>query len=102
MNDHGEVDLNEAEMCAITPLQQVMTFYTLNGYFHTSSASSRYFKAFPDLKKEKPDMIDRHAAQLRQKVLEQRAKGLGSSEGLDEDHVRVAWPMGLMMIRKKE
>lgn len=81
-------------------LQQVMTFETLNGYFHTSSASNRYFKAHPELKKEKPDMIDRHSTRLRQTVLQDRAKGLGNKEGLDDDHVRVAWPLGLMMIRK--
>lgn len=79
-----------------------MTFDTLNGYFHTSSASSRYFKIFPELKKEKPDMIDRHTEKLRECVLKERAqKEDGNPEGLDDDHVRVAWPLGLMMIRKK-
>jgi hypothetical protein len=78
-----------------------MTFETLNGYFHTSSASSRYFKAFPELKKEKPDMIDRHTEKLRASVLKERAQKNGNPEGLDDDHIRVAWPLGLMMIRKR-
>jgi hypothetical protein len=78
-----------------------MTFKTLNGYFHTSSASMRYSKSFPELKKEKPDFIDRHSDRLRSRVLEERAQGVGNAEGLDDDHVRVAWPLGLMMIRKK-
>lgn len=77
-----------------------MTFETLNGYFHTSSASSRYFKAFPELKEEKPDMIDKHVKLLRKEVLEERKAGIGSEEGLDDEHIRVAWPLGLMMIRR--
>lgn len=82
-------------------LQQVMTFDQLNGYFHTSSASLRYFKAVPSLGMEKPDLIDRHADLLRAKVLQERADGVGCEEGLDDDHIRVAWPLGLMMVRKR-
>lgn len=81
-------------------LQQLITFEALNGYFHTSSASMQYFKKNPDLQAEKPDMIDRHVEQLRNQVLQERANGIGTEEGLDDDHVRIAWPLGLMMIRK--
>ena len=77
-----------------------MTFADLNGYFHTSSASSRYFKAFPELKDEKPDMIDRHTEKLREAVLKERAEKDSNVEGLDDNHIRVAWPLGIMMIRK--
>lgn len=94
-------DTSEFFHSLICLLQQVMTFDTLNGYFHTSSASSRYFKEHPELKKEKPDMIDRHSTRLRQLVLQDRAKGIGSQEGLDDNHIRVAWPLGLIMIQKK-
>lgn len=81
-------------------MQQVITFEALNGYFHTSSASAKYFKKYPDLQAEKPDLIDRHVEQLRTRVLEERASGIGTDEGLDDNHVRIAWPLGLMMIRK--
>jgi hypothetical protein len=78
----------------------VITFEALNGYFHTSSASARYFKKFPDLQAEKPDLIDRHTEQLRAQVLKERANGIGTKEGLDDNHIRIAWPLGLMMIRR--
>lgn len=80
--------------------QHLKSFEDLNGYFHTSSASSRFFKQHPHLQQEKPDMIDRHTNRLREQVLKERSKGIGTQEGLDDDHVRVAWPLGLMMIRK--
>ncbi|UZJ53050.1 hypothetical protein CBS101457_002370 [Exobasidium rhododendri] len=81
-------------------MEQVITFDALNGYFHTSSASMQYFKKNPDLQAEKPDLIDRHVERLRNLVLQERSKGVGIEEGLDDDHIRIAWPLGLMMIRK--
>ncbi|CEH19384.1 Methyltransferase [Ceraceosorus bombacis] len=88
-------------------MSQPMSFSSLNSYFHTSSASSRYkaqhpssFVAGQDKAAAAADMIDLHVQKLREAVLRQRAQGMGTQEGLDDDHVRVAWPLGLMMIRK--
>lgn len=81
--------------------QTVFTFAQLENYFRTSSASARYFKEHAAAKAEKPDMIERHVAKLRAAVLQAREGGVGVEEGLDSEHVRVAWPLGLMMIRKR-
>lgn len=45
-------------------------------------------------------MIDRHTERIRDAVLQERSKGIGTDERLDDDHIRVAWPLGLMMIRR--
>lgn len=46
-------------------------------------------------------MIDKHVKKLKEAVLQERKDGV-EADGLDDDHVRVAWPLGVMMIRKKE
>lgn len=63
----------------------------------------RYYKAHPERKSENPDMIERHVAKLRADILQQRKEDGQSTnaEGLDDEHVRIAWPLGLMMIRKR-
>ncbi|PWN35539.1 S-adenosyl-L-methionine-dependent methyltransferase [Meira miltonrushii] len=81
-------------------MELVRSFDDINGYFRTSSALSRYYKAHPEAKGQKPDMIDKHVEKLREAVLQER-KGGAQADGLDDDHVRVAWPLGVMMIRKK-
>lgn len=79
-----------------------MSFERLNNYFHTSSASAAYFKAHPQEAQEKPDMIERHVAELKSRVLDERRQGkVAFDDGLDDEHVRVAWPLGLMMIRRR-
>ena len=45
-------------------------------------------------------MIDKHVEKLKEIVLQQRREGV-EADGLDDNHVRVAWPLGVMMIRKK-
>lgn len=87
--------------CPLTTAQHIMSFDALNKYFHTSSASARFFKEHPKMKEENPDMIERHTQELRKRVLDERRRGIASNDNLDDDHIRVAWPLGLMMIRKK-
>lgn len=87
---------------ALHTLQHTMSFDQLNNYFHTSSASAAYFKKFPEKAAEKPDMIDRLCVELKERVLaERRDKTATFEDGLDDEHVRVAWPLGMMMIRRK-
>lgn len=45
-------------------------------------------------------MIDKHIEKLKEAVLQERKNG-AQADGLDENHVRVAWPLGVMMIKKK-
>ncbi|CAO1629968.1 unnamed protein product [Sympodiomycopsis kandeliae] len=83
-------------------LEQVMNWSQFKAYIRTSSALHYYHQKFPqDKQNPDGDIVDRFVARLKNCVVQDRAKGVGTLEGLDEQHIRVAWPLGLMAIKKK-
>lgn len=84
-------------------LEQVMTWSQYEGYIRTSSALHSYLKTYPDdARAEGGDIAARFVRRLKDSVAKDRQKGVGVGEGLDESRVRVAWPLGLMAIKKKQ
>lgn len=88
-------------------LEQVMSWDQYEGYIRTSSALHSYLKVHPHdqdkIKGGEGDIASRFVNRLKGKVLEDRRNNhVGTEEGLDEGHVRVAWPLGLMAIKKKQ
>lgn len=82
-------------------LEQVMTWTDYEGYIRTASALHSYLKAHPEEQEGEGDIADRFIKKLRGKVAEERARGVGTEEGLPDDKIRVAWPLGIKGIRKK-
>ena len=85
-------------------LEQVMTWDQYEGYIRTSSALHSYLKVHPrDKQGGEGDIASRFVSRLKREVLDERkVNNVGMQEGLDDEHVRVAWPLGLMAVKKKQ
>ncbi|CAO1619194.1 unnamed protein product [Parajaminaea phylloscopi] len=99
-------------------LESVWKWSQYESYIRTSSALHSYMKAHPEEREGKGDIADRAVENIRAKVLAARAdsKRAGGARAraragtgaygvddaqLDDDHVRVAWPLGVMAIKRK-
>lgn len=83
-------------------LEQVMSWERYESYIRSASAYHAYMREHREEREGPEDVVGRFVRMLRGKVDEQRKKGVGIEEGLDEAHVRVAWPLGLMAMKKKK
>lgn len=84
-------------------LEQVMSWKQYEGYIRTSSALHSFLKVYPNDAHNHggKDIAARFVRKLRGKVLDDRKNNaIGTEEGLDDEHVRVAWPLGLMAISR--
>lgn len=86
-------------------LEQRWTWAQYESYIRTSSALHNYLKNHPQEQQQGGgDVASRFVERMRSKVLRQRRNGeavSSSVERLSDDEVRIAWPLGLMAIRKK-
>lgn len=88
-------------------LEQIWTWDQYEGYIRTSSALHAYLKAHPDekAKEGKDDIANRFVKGIREKVLAERKKRREGQEvkagWLEDEQVRLAWPLGIMAIAKK-
>ncbi|PWN23770.1 S-adenosyl-L-methionine-dependent methyltransferase [Microstroma glucosiphilum] len=82
-------------------LEQVMSWERYESYIRSASAYHAYMREHAEEKEGPEDVVGRFVRSLRGKVDEERKRSIGTEEALDEAHVRVAWPLGLMAIKKK-
>jgi SAM-dependent methyltransferase len=82
-------------------LEQVMSWERYESYIRSASAYHAYMREHTEEKEGPEDVVGRFVRMLRGKVDEERKRGVGTEESLDQAHVRVAWPLGLLAIKKK-
>ncbi|PWN30476.1 S-adenosyl-L-methionine-dependent methyltransferase [Jaminaea rosea] len=109
---------NRNDLSSPPRLEQIWTWEQYEGYIRSSSALHAYLKAHPEEKEGDGDIVSRFVTEIRGKVLalrrekrEARERDIDKSaaekregklhQGLSDDKVRVAWPLGIMAIAKK-
>lgn len=84
-------------------LEQTWTWKQYESYIRTSSALHAYLKSHPEEKEGQGDVANRFVRDMKSLVLQRRREITASRppEQLDDENVRIAWPLGLMAIKKK-
>lgn len=100
-------DLQTSDLSDPFRLEQVWNWNQYKPYIRTSSALHNYLKIHPEEKEEPGDLATLAAEEIKARVLANRKESVGENayaqadRQLDDDHVRIAWPLGLMAIKKK-